>query len=300
VEDAGRICLTRKDEACDSYDWFISHCENALGADRFANYLRVASERSAEVKAFVAATTKLKTAREEYQRSRVEPKVTLDDYVQRAKELENEQYALGRMNGIAYLLSKQPGQGDLKDLVSIIVGEQSAGVKANLLRVFTHELWGVDFPGDTDILFSYARSDCEPLQYSAIRLLQRLRDPRVHDLAVELVASRHVDEALSLLVDNWNKQDEPVVREHVLSSRRVSDAMQGYIRDIYLRHRSKTCGDILEHVYRYGECTFCRFGIVEAMWKSRVLTPGILEECLYDSYDETRELATRLRKHLEK
>ena len=72
--------------------------------------------------------------------------------------------------------------------------------------------------------------------------------------------------------------------------------MQQRIRDIYTKHRSKSCGDILEHVYRHGECSYCRWGIVEAMWKSRVLSPGILNECLYDSYDETRKLATRITK----
>lgn len=66
------------------------------------------------------------------------------------------------------------------------------------------------------------------------------------------------------------------------------------LRDICFKHISSTCGEILIHAYRNGECSFCRSDIVTAMSKNGVLTDKILIECQYDSYDKTRKYANRL------
>lgn len=68
------------------------------------------------------------------------------------------------------------------------------------------------------------------------------------------------------------------------------------LRHIYSKHRSSTCGDVLIHAYKNGECSYCRSKIVIAMAKSDVLPDKILFECQYDSYDETRRYAQRLMK----
>ncbi|MDR1205134.1 MAG: hypothetical protein LBL26_06590, partial [Peptococcaceae bacterium] len=292
VADAGRISMMRKDDACDDYDWFLDHCKNIFGNEKIARYFDIASEKSAEVKAFVGAINELEIIREENSRLRVEPEVTLEGYVTRARELEKDEYAYGRMRISAVGFSRQADQNDLKNLVSIIIGEQSDEIKANMLRVFRD----IDFPADIDLLINYAESDCERLQDIAIVALERFEDRRVHDLSLKLITSGNLDAGLPLLINNWSRQDEIVIREHVLSSRKVSHATQLNIREIYTKHRSKSCGDILEHVYRYGACAYCRSAIVEAMWRSHVLRTNILDECLYDSYDETRKMAKRIKK----
>jgi hypothetical protein len=148
-------------------------------------------------------------------------------------------------------------------------------------------------------LINYAESDCKRLQDIAIDALARFKDSRVHNLSVKLITSGNLDAGFPLLINNWSRKDETLIRGYVLSSKKVSHAIQQNMRGIYTKHHSKTCGDILEHVYRHGECTFCRSGIVEAMWKSRVLQMDILKECFYDSYDETRKMAKRIKKFLD-
>jgi len=295
IVDAGRILMNRNDDACSGYDWFMSHCEDIFGKERIAHFLKIASERSDEVKAFVAATNELEKVREENMRLRIEPIVTLESYITRAQELGQDKYAYMRMTIAAKRFSRQASPNDMLGLISRIADEQSDEVRANLLRVFKD----VDFPADIDVLIPYAQSKCEQLQKSTIDALGRLKVRRVHDLAIQLIQAGSFEAGLHLLIVNWHRQDEALIRERILSSKKVSHSMQQSIRDIYLKHRSKSCGDILEHVYQNAECAFCRSCIVETMWKNRVLRTAILNECMYDSYYETRKIAEKIKKNKE-
>jgi len=292
IADAGRIIVKRRDDACNYYDWFICHCENIFGKKRVALYFKNAPEKSKEVNAFITAMNKLEKLREENSRLRVEPEVNLESYIARAKELEKEQYAFARMRIAAMRFSGQGNKDELTELVSIIINERSDEVRANLLRVFRY----IDFPADIDLLMKYTESDCERLQDITIGALERFTDRRVHELSYKLITAGNIEAGFPLLINNWRKQDDALIRKYVLSSKKVSHSTQQNLRDIYARHRSKSCVDILEHAYYNGECTYCRSGIVDAMWKSRVLTKRILNECLYDSYDETRKTARRIKK----
>ena len=258
IADAGRILIARRDDACNCYDWFICHCENIFGKERVAQYFVGESAKSEEVRAFVTAINELEKIREENSRLRVEPEVTLESYIACAKELERDQYAYMRMRMAASRFSRQASPSDILELVSIITNEQSDEIRANLLRVFRD----IDFPSDIELLIKYAESGCERLQNIAIDALERFKSQRVRDLAIKFITESNLDAGLPLLINNWHRQAEPLVRERVLSSNKVSHSTQQNLRDIYSKHRSKSCGDILEHVYRNGECTQCRSYIV--------------------------------------
>ena len=145
-----------------------------------------------------------------------------------------------------------------------------------------------------ELVESDAGSDCARLQNTAFYALKRFKDRRVHDMAVKLIVAGNLDAGLPLLINNWLKQDETLIRERILTSKKISHSLQQGLRVFYSQHRSKSCAGILEHAYRNGECTYCRWGIVKAMWKSRVLKTSIVNECHYDSYDETRKMAGRI------
>jgi len=294
ITDAGRIFIKREDDACNYYDWFLCHCRNIFGEERIEQYFVTASEKSPETKAFVTAINELERIRKEYSHSRTEEIVTLKSYIKRAKELDKATAPYANMHSLTMRFSRYATQEDLFELTSIIANEQSDKIRAHLLHIFKR----VDFPADIDVLIKYVESDCEQLQISAIDALKRLKDPRIHDLAIKFITAGNIHAGLPLLKKNWRKQDESIIRKHILSSKKVPHNLQMEILDIYSNNRSKSCGDILEHIYRNGECAFCRYGIVEAMWKNSVLSEKILNECLYDSYDETRKIANRIkRKH---
>jgi len=119
-------------------------------------------------------------------------------------------------------------------------------------------------------------------------------------LAIKLITEGNLDAGLPLLIENWHKADEKLIRKQVLQTKKVSHSMQQDLRNIYAKHHSNSCGNILAHVYEYGDCTYCRSGIVKVMNKNYVLTDYLLKECRYDSFDETRKLAERVLKSREK
>lgn len=294
VHDAGMIMSMRKDDACSCYDWFLCHCENIFGKKRIWQYLETSSESSKAIRAFVDGYRELERAREKNSRLRIETEVTLDSYIERARELENNQYAYTLMHRTGIRFSRQASQEDLLELGLNITQESSDRVRANMLRVFRN----IDFPGDIELLMMYTQSDCERLHDTAIDALERFKDDRVHNFAVKLLTEGNLEAGLPLLITNWRKSDEKLIRKQVLS-KRVTHFMQMSLRDIYLKHRSNSCGDILEYIYEKGECTYCRSRLVEIMVKNHVIKENILRECQFDSYDDTRRLAVRLtRRHL--
>ena len=292
VEDAGRIIIKRNDDDGCFYECFIEQSEDVFGKERVARYFDTASEKSAEAGAFVASMRNLQEIQEENRRLRTEPEVTLDSYIAIARELEKSEYPLAEMMRFTHIFSRQGTTDDFLNLVSVIEGEQSDEIKAKLLTVFRR----IKFPGDIELLIKYAQSDYYWLQYIAVEALERFKDQRVHDLAIKFIESGNLEAGLPLLIKNWRGSDEPLIRERVLASKRASHSLQWNLRDIYGEHSSKTCGDILEHAYRNGDCSYCRSSIVKVMQKNRVLSADILNECLYDSYDDTRKMAQRIQK----
>lgn len=63
-------------------------------------------------------------------------------------------------------------------------------------------------------------------------------------------------------------------------------------------NKENTAFPIDAYTYVYtGLCACCRKSVVEAMHKHGLLTDELLQECLYDCYDETRELAEMIIKN---
>ena len=217
VADATRVSLARKEGTGDSYDWFFDHCKNKFGKGRIAKYLHRAAEKATVISAFLTEIKEREKTREESSRLRIEPEVTFERYVSRAKEPEKDQYACVRMRMDAMRFSRQATQDELSQLVSIIEGERSDEVRANLLYVFRK----INFPADIGLLIEYAEGNCERLQNAAIDALKRFHDRQVRELAVRFVTAGNLDAGLPLLIENWRKQDEILIRERVLLSRKI-------------------------------------------------------------------------------
>ena len=186
--------------------------------------------------------------------------------------------------------AREASKEELIKLAKYIETEDNDFVKTQLLRIFRR----VDYPLSKKILIDLAHSNNIELRETAIDALGRFKDEQIHDLAIEFLEAGDTEFGLALLKENWKKSDDPLIRRLVVKSQRVPHYMQMDLRDIYSNHRSSSCGEILLHAYRNGECSFCRSEIITAMGKNGVLTDKILLECQYDSYDETRKYANRL------
>lgn len=225
IADAGRISLLRCDDLCSDFDWFLCHGEDLFGRKRVERYLEKASKSTPEVNAFAAGIREGKMTRAENGHICNRPQVTMESYIAIARKLEYDPYAYARMAGLSRLLSRQTNTGELRRLAFAAAGEPSDDIRANLLRIFRY----VDYPDDLDALVKYAGSGHERLRETAIEALARFHNDRIHHLAVGLIERGEMDNGLLLLVHNWRKQDDAIIKKHLLKSRIVSHAAQMHL-----------------------------------------------------------------------
>jgi hypothetical protein len=286
VDDAGAIIQARKDDQCSYYDWFLDSAAIQFGKSKVWKYLDEASIVSQNAHSVVSEYQKVELTRKNHQNDR--PPVTLEFLIEEIRKHSINQRPYGII-GHVMRFAREASKEELADLANYIETEDNDFIKTQLLRVFRR----ADYPLNKEYLINLAHSNNLELREAAIDTLGRFKEELIHDLAIELLEAGYT-EGLTLLKKNWKKSDDSLIRRLVLKSQRVPHSIQMDLRDIYNKHRSSSCGEILLHAYRNGECSFCRSQIVTAMGKNCVLTDKILLECQYDSYDETRKYARRL------
>ncbi len=291
IHNAGAIILKRGEDLCSEYDWFFACAEDRFDEQRVQTYLHTAGETSPRVRAMRDAYEASRALAEERDKKRVQSPITADLLISDIQNSSSDDKPY-RVIGKILRFGREASKAELVLLAERIKSEEDPAVLARLLRVYQD----VDYPLDPAFLLELARSNHAELREAAVQALGRFREKSIHDLAVSLIEENEADLALTLLQKNWRKADDALIESIVLKSRRVTHAMQMNLLELYLKHRSCSCGKILLHTYRNGECGFCRRWVIDAMAKNKILTDEILRECQYDSYDETRAFADRLLK----
>ena len=307
VNDMGEMIIKRGNDDCLWYDWFLTNAEERYGKGIY-DYIK--SSDSEKVVAFNRSRVKsesnegdgqklkLMTANDFAQSYRFkqgnnkEDRMTIEQLIDRANELatDKDPYPF-RISPFSRKFAKQAKKKELKTLANMAIEESSIFIKAALLRTFSF----TDFPLDIGLLLQYAHSDDEYLREIVAKTLSRLKDNRIHALALQLFNDGQAENALSLLESNFEIEDEGLIRKYILCSRKVTYDMTVSISEIYQKNKTSTCRDILLHFYQNVECSHCRCNIVELMISNEVIPKNRLEECQHDSYEETRESA---KKHL--
>jgi hypothetical protein len=72
------------------------------------------------------------------------------------------------------------------------------------------------------------------------------------------------------------------------------------VEDLLDKGPYKFSPSLFVYLYRQTLCSTCRSRLIQKMFKRKILPYEILEECLFDSYDEIREFAARKLKQLNK
>jgi hypothetical protein len=288
VNDMGEMITKRGKDDCPWYDWFLAEAEDVFGKKIYA-YMEQAVNENAT--AFFQMYKKTKSDKNRLNQKAVnEAKITIDQIINRINELAKDEnpYSI-RIWPLLRKFVKQGSKKEIETLARIVLEESSVFSKTALLHAFRF----VDFPLDIGLLIPYTFSDNERLRYIVVKALSRLTDERIHTLALQLLNDGQVENALGLLKSNFKIEDEPLIRKHIKGSKRVEHGIIGVTADIYKKYRSDTCGDILLHLYKNAECTHCRCNIVEVMIANDVITQKIIEECRYDSLEETRKLVDK-------
>lgn len=310
INDMGEMIAKHGDDDCLCYGWFLYSAEEKFGEGIYS-FLKNAKNNS--VKTFFRIYEKSKLEKNGATRQKIininnfrekckpaqdedkEARITVEQLISRANELLFEtapnsfRARIAPMRQLSLKFAKQANEDELKTLAHIAVDESSDFIKIALLRVFSF----ANFPIDIGRLLPYATSDDTTLRDVTIDALSRIKDERVHALAIRLFDDAQIEDAIKLLEANFKIKDEALIRKHVMPLKLATYEIISSITEIYREHKSSSCGDILMHLYENAECAHCRYEVVETMINNEVMPKNILAECHYDSYEDTRILVNR-------
>ena len=291
VKDIGVLCM--RNGACDSSlaDYFRCLAENRLGEKRYAAMIGRIGPIS-EVEAYKAAVFQAKKESETWYAKR-----------RRRQNLGYEevyrQVAEHGTVGIRYMVKRWRLDGRTKDIAGLAkfyVSEKNLETRAGLLDLFSYYETKCEGYLPLDCVLRDAASDDDSLRVSALGVLRSVKDPRVHDFALEMLKKRGVShELLSVLAGNYRPDDD----DFLIGAMKKIGSMRHRVHSILARIPEEKNGDrlsrrMLMHLYDTIECTCCRERVVRELGRRRLLTDDMLAECLHDASDNIRDYAKRL------
>ena len=290
VRDVGGLCM-RDPFWNDTADFVRLSLEFALGERRLAAMLgRIAP--SPEVEAYKAAVLLAKTEFEAWNAERKRRRILGYQAVYRRV---SEQGTVE----IRYMVKRWRLAGrtrDIKGLAKLYVAEKDLETRAGLLDLFSACDSKCEGYLPLDCVLHDALSDDERLRFSALGVLEGVKNPRVHDFALEMLKKRGVShELLSVLAGNYRPDDD----DFLIGAMKKIGSMRHRVHSILARIPEEKNGDrlsrrMLMHLYDTIECTCCRERVVRELGRRRLLTDDMLAECLHDASDNIRDYAKRL------
>lgn len=287
----------------DSFDWFYADSKNEFGENRVENYFKIQSKKSKSFEKYYLEIQRCNIENTTMQTEKIgsaeieSAAITAEDIIN-LKDTDIKQFIMVRR------FSRNADKIELVKLAHVAVDEPEPERKSQLLKAFTHN--ESPFPLDCSIIIKYTLSENENLSSVAFRVLKNLKCDKVHDFAVELLSkNKNTADAISVLAKNYRKSDKELFISSIKNIPIDKDDNSGWhgvffgIRDMFALDRCKDAPrELLKYMYDHTLCSSCRYYTVTEMARRRVLTEDQIQECLNDSYDDTRIYAKRrMKKH---
>ena len=201
--------------------------------------------------------------------------------------------------GIRYMVCDWRLDGRIKDIEGLAkryVVEKDCETRAGILDMFSGPDSKCEKYLPLDCVLRDAASDDERLRVSALGVLEGVKSPRVHDFARDMVKTRGVSyEAVAVLAANYRESDDDLL---IAALKKLGEKRH----DVYsalARIPERKCGSrlsarMLNYLYKTIACTCCRERVVRELGRRRLLTDGMLAECLHDASIDIRDYAERL------
>lgn len=100
-------------------------------------------------------------------------------------------------------------------------------------------------------------------------------------------------DAVNLFGKNYEPGDSTLL-ESVLPTEGDSDVLHGIgidLLDVYSETKTPEFAGCMKWLYEFGPCSMCREDAVEYLGEMNAIEQGMIEECMWDSCDKTREWA---------
>ncbi len=169
--------------------------------------------------------------------------------------------------------------------------------RVRLLWVFHLE----PLPQLADVLFDWAMNGDEDLRRAAIFALEQVTDARVHALARSKVMSSHLhganSYALGLFLHNYHTEDAALINTVLVTIQPETDEDAHNLGSSLIilagQHDDPELTPALHWVYENTPCAFCRHSAVEHLDQFEALDDTLLQECLHDAEEDTRDFAQK-------
>ena len=198
-----------------------------------------------------------------------------------------------------YMLSRRLEREDIsvvEEYANRYLNETDKKKRAEALHAFVC----CPFPFEPTPIIEDAHSEEEELRDMAFRVLERNRHPLIREFALQYLEV-HFENALHILIRNYLPEDEEWLYRFI--SELEIDYMENSnwhsyhfdIQDLFdkkdgIKNPPKR---FLPLIYEQTLCSCCRMTTLKLMGKRRMLTPEILDECLYDSDEDIRKYAEK-------
>lgn len=155
------------------------------------------------------------------------------------------------------------------------------------------------FPLDLRYLLDWKRYKTNKMKQWALMALSHFQNEEVRRIAVSYLKQRKMSSwAFEVFIKNFKEEDVPCI-EKVLWQENDPDEFHGAampVIDICNAKKTKRPMRLLKLIYKRGYCAGCRWRVIRAMAKNKVLSKQIHKEALLDCYADTRVYAKRYAK----
>jgi hypothetical protein len=284
VEQIGEFFISAKDTNIFNLDWFYANAQDKFRKKRVDNYMRNSASKNKAVEAFLNEIESFESHN---------PQSIDSPSLKQLMEACSESAGY-RSRGIALHFARTALAEELIELAQVALKETNLDIKLGLLWAFRK----VPFPLDERYIFELAESDNKSIREIAFDMMQHLSSDKIHDYAIKLIKEKkEMVNSLSLLCHCYQPEDETLLAEGVkgLSVTYNYGGWHGVfmdVKDLLDKHPYKFDPSLFIHIYQQTLCSSCRALLVQSMYKQKILPRKILEECLYDSYEDTRKFAT--------
>ena len=277
----------------ETYDWFYAVSEEKIGKARLLEML----DKAAAENEYIGIYRKLYTASEKewnaIKEKRIIDKLKTPEEIYRLITDEDRYFsARGEFFGIV-----NSGKTRYIKAVAQMYGKGTNDIyKARLLGLFRFKDTAKYL--EFDVIKRDALSENTELSEIAFEVMGKIKSKKALAFALECADNGIKPEMwLSMLIKNYEPKYEGLLINNVKKVRVNFTGGKWHsifsdIRRMFLDEEIKfPPEELLMYMYEKGYCSLCRFGVVKEMDRRGMLTRDILYECLYDSYDDTREFA---------
>ena len=262
-------------------DRLVRAAEEAAGEAAVWHALDAAAAADEDVGAYVQAVRHSRMSRTEPR-----PKPTQQSFYEVRARLAANQTDLGYWVG---MWGRRASDDDLAQAAREVLRAGDSAEAARWLRAFLHR----PFPLGLEPLLPLAHSGNDNVAWAALGALRNHAGPEVRAVAVECIGRGRVGLGeVRLLTRNFVDGDHRLVERAMALA--TTDAQMHDVGhdalDVFAENPTAACEHAMLKLYERGPCSLCRNGAVERLKSHGLVPQWMADECVYDSYEETRTI----------